>query len=84
MGFVHCVAQETSSGIVASGGGDGRIIFWDRSKASTLEVCPCQHDICKCFVQAICCFNHGGPVLALAACATSKASSCDGVLIVIV
>ncbi|CAE7837736.1 DUG2 [Symbiodinium sp. CCMP2592] len=54
MGFVHCVVQEPLSGIVASGGGDGRIVFWEKGKA-------------------ICCFNHGGPVLALAACATSKA-----------
>lgn len=28
IGFVHCLAMETRSGMVASGGGDGRIIFW--------------------------------------------------------
>jgi len=54
MGFVHCIACEPVSGVIASGGGDGRIIFWSQR-------------------QAVCVFNHGGPVLAVAACADSRA-----------
>lgn len=54
MGFVHCIAYEPCSGVVASGGGDGRIFFWANH-------------------QAISSFNHGGAVLALAACSIAKA-----------
>ena len=28
MGFVHCCAYERGNGVVATGGGDGRIFFW--------------------------------------------------------
>ena len=54
MGFVHCMAQEPNSGVVASGGGDGRIFFWRHALAAAS-------------------FNHGGAVLALAACAQGRA-----------
>ncbi|CAK0822509.1 unnamed protein product [Prorocentrum cordatum] len=28
IGFVYCVAHEPSAGVLASGGGDGRLVFW--------------------------------------------------------
>eukprot|EP00931_Biecheleriopsis_adriatica_P085906 TRINITY_DN60676_c0_g1_i1.p1 TRINITY_DN60676_c0_g1~~TRINITY_DN60676_c0_g1_i1.p1 ORF type:complete len:1375 (+),score=221.29 TRINITY_DN60676_c0_g1_i1:183-4127(+) len=38
MGFVYCVAHEPHSGMVASGGGDGRILFWNERTQEAISM----------------------------------------------
>ncbi|CAE8703229.1 unnamed protein product, partial [Polarella glacialis] len=67
VGFVRCLAYEPCTGLLASGGGDGRIIFWQQASQARLSGRTSEAQIGPPGIS----FAHGGAVQALATCSDS-------------